>query len=73
MNFPEQLLLIGREALNKLRRSKVAVFGIGGWVPLWWKVWCGQVWANWSWWIMIVSASPILTVRSMLPGNLRPP
>ena len=48
-------LLLGKEAMEKLHNSHVAVFGIGG-VGGRWKRWHAAVWVRWTSLMMTRSA-----------------
>ena len=52
--FSRTELLFGADAMERLAKARVAVFGVGGVGG-----YAGAVWAHWIWWMMIRSANPI--------------
>ena len=44
--FLRTAMLRGEEAVEKLKKARVAVFGIGVWAAIQWRHWQEPVWAR---------------------------
>ena len=46
--FSRTRMLLGNEAMDRLKKARVAVFGIGGVGGMWWRPWYGAAWGHWT-------------------------